>query len=511
MFFKMKSSLHVKKIAVAVSLVLSSLLLVLSWSFSSAPGGSPDEPAHFISIYCFNAKYQDSCSPGVEGTYNLAPVKAISACYLYQRDRGAGCEVSNIFEKLDSQASSGFKPFTENNYYKILSLFATDYYVVSLLLIRVLNGLLFFGVVFISYLLFPKHLKQYFILATLAVNVPLGIYIVTSINSTSWLLVGITGFWASLYSLLYEIKYYRLNPAKTIFRFFLLLFSIFLATSSRFDGIYFVLITLASMFIIFLSQFIIKLLSTRFTKEFINYSLFILFFSISSLIFFVLRDRANVASNGFEFNFPDRIFQNISRLPHLLLGPFGTWGLGWLDVWLSPITYVLMILTVFAIAFHSLRKINAPYFISITLLAASSVLLPLLVLQSSGYLVGEWVQPRYVLPLYIPLLGILLLSAAHQNLGFSKVQIILISFFLITAHSFALFANLERYIRGQNTVSSNLEVDLNWWWADFVSPNLVWIAGSLAFTSLVIVAAANFLRRNTKVGPEGLEPPTPAL
>jgi hypothetical protein len=494
-----------------ISLIVASALVIFSWVFASAPGGSPDEPAHFVSIYCFDNTYKKSCESLDVNNYNLAPVKDVSSCYLYQRDRGAGCEVSNIFAKLEKNQTSVFKPFAENYYYKSLSFLTSDYYVISLLGMRAANGFLAAFILFVGFLIFPKNLQGAFALSTLLISIPLGIYLVTSISSTAWLIIGVIGVWSALYSLIYElnskIKNFKLNMVRVSF----LLFSLFIATSSRFDGIYFILILVFALFMILLIPISFKIL-----QKFLSIPLILLIIGsslllITSITFYLFKDRANVAYVDSDFNFFDRVFQNLSRLPHLLLGPLGSWGLGWLDVWLSPITYISMYLIILGIIFFSVQKMDITHSVAIAVLVLGIIALPLLVLQASGYQVGEWVQPRYILPLYFPFFGLLLVSASSRGVNLNKPQLAVVFTLASIAHSFALHSNIERYVRGQNTYSLDLTVEKDWWWDHFLSPNYIWIIGTLAFAFVLFVVVQKYFKEQTKVGPEGLEPPTPAL
>ena len=492
-------------------LILATITLVISWSFASAPGGSPDEPAHLVSIYCFNDKYSKSCQSVSANNYDLSSVKNVSACYLYQRDRGVSCEITNIFETLTFNQTELFSPFGEYRYYKYLSIFSTDSYIISLLSMRIFNGTLLAIFILLSYLAFPLKLRSTFLLSTIIVLIPLGLYIATSINTSAWLVIGTIGFWSSAYAIFHDIKFRENGVAKNIFLISLALVSFHIATSSRFDGIYIILISLSSIFLIFVVQLITNQLNRIFAEKLSRFLVLISLLFITSFAFYLFRAKANIAFVDSQFNIYDRLFQNFEDLPHLLLGPFGSWGLGWLDIWLSPITYISMYLAVFGVVFFTIRSLSFEQLVSVLFLSGSVILLPIFVLQSSGYLVGEWVQPRYILPLYFPLFGLLMLSATVKRSYLNQVQLTLLVTLVALAHSFALHSNIERYVRGQNTYSINLTVNQEWWWDNFVSPNLIWLIGSASFLIILSTVAKKYHSDIKKVGPEGLEPPTPAL
>ncbi len=465
--------------------LLSGIALISSWAVASPPGGSPDEPGHFVTIYCTSASYSSNCLDPKLSSLDLNPVKSISSCYLVQRDRGVGCEKSNMFEKLSAGSSSELNKYAENNYYRFLGLFTSEYYILSLLFMRVINGSIFLFILFLSIYLLPAKHRQFFIISTFVVVVPLGIYLVSSINTSSWIIIGSIGMWVSLYSLLYEYGKKNVHFKLVFLRILLFILSGTLIISSRSDGIYLFMIILFSVSIIFITKLIIKYFNNYLNSSLVKFITFTFILLSAIFIFFQMKDRAQVTFTDNEFNVPDRLFDNTSRFPHLLLGPMGTWGLGWLDVWLTPITAIVMIFIFLGLAFTAIRNLDFPHTLSVLIIFMSSIVLPMLILMFSGYRVGEWVQPRYLLPLYFPLLGILLISSVPKLL-LNKLHMYVIVAGISIAHSAALFTNLERYLRGQNTYSYNLNFALEWWWEQLPSPNYVWVAGSISFTILFL-------------------------
>jgi hypothetical protein len=111
-------------------------------------------------------------------------------------------------------------------------------------------------------------------------------------------------------------------------------------------------------------------------------------------------------------------------------------------------------------------------------------------LSVNGLLVGQVVQPRYLLPL----LGILIATVVHRNslgagMSLSRGQFVLFGLGLFSANTISLHTNLRRYLTGLDENYLNLNWAIEWWWVDkpfpealiWLSPNYVWVAGSLAF------------------------------
>jgi hypothetical protein len=76
--------------------------------------------------------------------------------------------------------------------------------------------------------------------------------------------------------------------------------------------------------------------------------------------------------------------------------------------------------------------------------------------------VGEWVQPRYILPIFygLVMLSILINLKNAKNLS-ELIPLIFLSF---VAYSFALFTTLRRYTTGLATFDWDLINDESWWW-----------------------------------------------
>jgi hypothetical protein len=183
------------------------------------------------------------------------------------------------------------------------------------------------------------------------------------------------------------------------------------------------------------------------------------------------------------------------NLPDLWVGAFGTWGLGWLDTPLPSSVWAVTFGIFFALLFSSIRYFDRRQAISAALVFMALILVPMAALHASGLLVGQFIQPRYLLPL----LGLLLAVSMYRKseatgLWLSRGQVWLIGLGLFVAHTISLHTNLRRYLTGldENQVSLNFEIE--WWWVErpsedailWLSPNYVWIFGSVAFSLFLI-------------------------
>jgi hypothetical protein len=118
-------------------------------------------------------------------------------------------------------------------------------------------------------------------------------------------------------------------------------------------------------------------------------------------------------------------------------------------------------------------------------LVLTLVALPLYILGAGGDLVGEQVQPRYLLPLIVMLGGMLMLTRDVPLPAFGLINRVALIVALSSAHFVALHLNIRRYVTGFDGVNVDLDGGAEWWWTGPVGPNAVWLLGSLAYALLV--------------------------
>ena len=151
-------------------------------------------------------------------------------------------------------------------------------------------------------------------------------------------------------------------------------------------------------------------------------------------------------------------------------------------VWLPTIAVYV------ALVFWGIGRIDTGKALSLLCVLAGLTLVPYLLLWRNGDLVGEQLQPRYVLPL-VPILGITALyrRAGSGVSGLTAVQVATVLTLMTIAHGVALHRNIRRYVTGLDVRSLDLDGGREWWWDIPISPNVVWLAGSAAFGALAIL------------------------
>jgi hypothetical protein len=120
-------------------------------------------------------------------------------------------------------------------------------------------------------------------------------------------------------------------------------------------------------------------------------------------------------------------------------------------------------------------------------------------LQISGAQAGSEFQPRYLVPLMVVAVGTLVLTDSGSPVVVDKARLVAIVVALTTANSIALHTNIRRYVTGIRVEGLNLNSPREWWWGflpDFITPNVVWLLGTLAFGIVAWVVFAKLSRVN---------------
>jgi hypothetical protein len=194
--------------------------------------------------------------------------------------------------------------------------------------------------------------------------------------------------------------------------------------------------------------------------------------------------------DGFDWSL---LWANTWDIPGLWAGVFGGWpwgALGWLDTTMPQVVPISVLTVVLLVAYLAMRDGNWRKRATVVLMVLLMWAIPLYLLQLGGFRAGEQFQPRYLLPLVIVVIGFLLLTRDGQPLLKDRFGRSAAVVALSLANAIALHTNFRRYITGMNYQDLNLNAPREWWWfflPDWISPNLVWVVGSLAFGAVIWV------------------------
>jgi hypothetical protein len=479
-----------------------------AWAVSSPPGSSPDDNFHLASIWCAWGEDEDTCRElsGGEET-GLADVPAEigeAACYAFQPTESGACTYQAAARSgfVQTRVNSGLYP--DLFYDAMRTLVVSDEPATSVVLMRMANVALASALLMGALVLATPLLRKAVALAWLGTLVPLTVFFLGSTNPTSWVVLGLGTYWAFLLRyLMGEVG----RPGTRVAGGFAVASGV-MAAGSRADGAAFTLLVTVAILIVALPDWRALARSSMAVPGAVV---------VIAALVYVTAGQTN-ASAGLE-GIPGTIrpeglallLNNVVAYPTLLAGVFGHgWGLGWLDTGMPPVVAALGPAVALSLVVLSATAYWARKLLSVLLVAGVCVALPLFILQQGGNVVGESVQPRYLLPLVVVGLGLALLSRADRSWEFRPQHAVLLTLSVGLANCLALQSNIRRYVTGVDQTSLNLNKDVEWWWEAPVPPMAVWIVGSVAGLALAAGLCLTALGRSRASSPDSSHRRVPA-
>lgn len=464
-----------------------------AWIFASPIGAAPDDEFHLTSTWCSNELRTDLCQPGATEAERIVPPAVIRApCFAH--DETASGECQREFLDMPSEPSIVTdRGSFQNNYppvfYAFMNTFASDNVLVSALVMRLMNVLLFVGIATALYCLLPHARRVSLLWGWLITVVPLGLFLIASNNPSAWAIIGVGSSWLAL------VGYFETTGKRAIALGVVFGIAVVVAAGARGD---------AALYTI-LGSVVAVILSARIARASWRKAILPVVFGIVALAFFLASRQSQVAVTGLggssESDIPLTGFGllafNLLNVPELWAGVFGGWPLGWLDTSLPAVVTYGGLGVFVAIVFVGLGVMSWRKEVSALLLVLTLWLLPTFVLMQGGNAVGQNVQPRYLLPLIIVLAGVAVFTVGQSRVRLSKVQTTLVAVTLSITQSLSLHINIRRYITGVDVQGVNLDAGVEWWWDGLaLSPMMIWGIGSVAFAALVVVLLMD-LRKST--------------
>ncbi len=473
------------------------LVALLTWTIASPIGSSPDDDYHLNSIWCANPLKSDHCQPAAEpNEREVLQLTTLSPCYAQQPERSAEC-LYGYLETPDATVESGRGNFLGQYppvYYAVMSLLVGPDVVESAYLMRVLNVLLFIVITVALALLLPSNRRPVLIGGWIITTVPLAAFLLASNNPSAWAIIGVPSAWIAL------VGFFESTGRRQIALGAVFTLTALMAAGSRTDAaVYTVLASALAIWMTF-----------RRDRRYLLSAILPVVLAVIALYFYAASGQSAVATGGLasaagsvdpanDSHAPRDVFglvaYNLLQMPSLWVGTFGLAGLGWLDTTMPAVVWAGSAAVFAAVVFSALRGITWRKIVAVTGVALVLWLLPAYVLVAGRNVVGENVQPRYILPLIIVLGMLALLPVGDRMLKLNWFQLAIIGTTLAIANSFALHANIRRYVTGIDVATANLDSGAEWWWPVGPSPMATWIIGTLAYAGLLAVLAWEVKRR----------------
>lgn len=456
----------------AIGIPLLAFLTLAAWSFASAGGSSPDDDFHLPSIWCGVGERAGLCEfPEGNGDTRFVPTPlTTAACYKFQPNASADCWLSEQrgLTEVERVDVSGLYPPV---FYATMSIFASTNVPASILTIRLFNSALTVGFLTAVFFTLPRKIRPALVISVMATSVPLGLSVFASTNPSAWAQLSAATLWITLYAAT------QTQGRRQWLLSGLALVAAFIGAGARAD---------AAVYAVF-AVGLAAILGFRFRRRMALPTVIALVIIALSAAFYFSTGQSNAAIDGFGSDYEPLglagHLANFLEVPNLWVGAIGGWGLGWLDTSMPAAVSVLTTGVFFGAIFIGVKSASRRRLIAIVLAIAAMWLVPFILLAQSNAWVGVEIQPRYILPLMVILIGVASLRTnAVRSWAGSRFWLAAAALWL--AATVALQRQISRYTTGLDRLQPDPGGSAEWWWSAGPSPLAVWIIGSLAFAGV---------------------------
>ena len=410
----------------------------------------------------------------------ILPVMAAEPqlCYLSQgQDYSASCQ-DQIYGQEISTTLYNSADLYPARYFDTVRNFVGSDVEVSVVKIRLFNSLLAACLIF-AVASFDRRRMTDSLIAWLAVIAPVTTYLISSVNTSSWTLIGTSCFALAVIAALKNRRNYKILVAAVLFA----IVSLWMTNSSRNEGKIMILLL---AFGAILSQFAPKKFNKK-TFLFGGLCLPILllaynFVAKSAGRFSIFTDTRVRVEESAVTTAKDLFLNNLLNLPRFLSGFFGSWGLGWFELEMTQTTWIFSIQAFVLVTAFALRKSAQVNRLVFALLGIAMSFVILDSVQQSFSKIGNDIQPRYFLPFF---LGIVIIAASYKTVRYPDSLVLTVAILSTVANSIALRDTIRRYTTGQDVfISKSLNNPIEWWWKFGPQPETVWLIGTISFAAL---------------------------
>lgn len=470
------------RIFAGIAVPLALLVALLTWAVSSPPGSSPDDDYHMASIWCAEGEVAGQCETTAVSDERVVPAELVlvADCYRFQPAQAFTCPIpvgETAATERGNWADGSYPPL----FYRAMSAFIGDDWSTSILVMRAANATLYVGLLTLLYFLLPVLQRRVLLWSVGITLVPLGMFIIPSVNPSSWAVLSGTGLWLAAWGYFRQSGWrkWALAGAAALL--------LVLGAGARGDAAVFGVLGLI----------VASVLAFRRERRYLLDLLLPVGLAAVAVVMFLSTGHSDALSEEAavepQQSFWTLLFANLIRLPTLWIDAFAS-QLGWMDTATPGLVWVSAALIFGALVFWGLQADAPGKRLAMLGTAFALVVAPLYIAVQQSVVLPAYVQPRYIYPVLIMFGGLALIGFRRADLGLRRVHLVIIGAGLAAAASMGLHANMRRYITGLDLVHFNLNTAIEWWWNSPVLPMTVWAIGSAASTVVVALLIASAWR-----------------
>lgn len=479
--------------------VLAALITLGAWAISSPSGSSPDDDFHLASAWCISDAGSQECTLVAEGrgysVYRLNDFPV--ACYQFQPEVSGTC----------SELASPEWRVNENLYpplfYEYSAQFAGDDATQFHVRTRLAVVVSVVAILAAAYLVSLPWLRPAMLVSWVAVAAPGLMSWVASNNPSAWGIVGLAAAWGPM-----TTAYLAASRSRQISASAIWLAAVAMAAGARGDtGLYAAVMAVVGVgLFMFLPIRGGVSVNTRIRRSWPGLASSVLVVGLVAVLVGGT-EQAGMASGGFwegdQASSSDAVVWSlVLGLPGLVTGLWGAPGgvgsggagvFSWYDTAMPPGAWIPALLAVGGLLLLGAGMMFLRKALAVLVVLLVIVAVPSRALLQDGAIVGELFQARYLAPLVVVLVGLMLIPSSTARVHVNWSQASILAFALAAAGTLGLHTWLRRFVTGTDVLSVDLTQGAEWWQFSSTSPNQVWLVGSAAWLILVATAVRALL------------------
>ena len=486
--------------------VLVGLALAMSaavWAVISPVGSSPDDDFHMASIWCAWGPHETCVTERPENvaselsnaTYYV-PSKIDFQCFVETTPASAVCVTEQRSGWIPGRVNSEIGTYPPV-FHAAMRIFVGEDEFQSVRNMRIANGILAGVLLAYALTVLRPRLRRAVAITWLVAIIPFGLWFIASTNPSSWAILAGGLFWAFLANWLSENS---LRSRAAWLSLAGVVVTVVLAAGARSDAALALAIAALAVAIFIAPQLRRhprRLLLLAAPLPILGIGLAYRIRSFGGLQGAI--DWGTIGGDGSFAELAGQWTRYTAEFPALLAGmvgggepeflqaPIYIFGLANQDVLMPSIVLVVNLLLVGAALFWGLQEYSWPKFLAASFLGSMLLLLPLVTL--SRYYFTNMYQPRYLLPLFLAFVGIIVTSRISVTTQWRSLQAYGAAGLVTLVGSAALLATTRRFTNGQTETWLSFAFAPEWWWNDWPHPILFWVIGTGAMAAYSLLLA----------------------
>jgi hypothetical protein len=455
------------------------------WAVSSPVGSTPDEDWHLSSIWCGQGIEQGVCEPSSVPGQRKVPeaLPNAAACFAAHPDVSAACQTEwfdpekRALVSTDRLDVNGAYPPV---FYFTMHVFVGPEIARSVMTMRLVNAALFVGLMTATFWLLPRRRRTMLVFGPAVVLVPLGVFLIPSINASGWALTSAAVLLPAVVGFFETTGRRRLGLAG------IAVLAAVIGAGARAD---------AAVYTVIAAVVATVLVARWERREWKLFALPVLICAIGAL-FYLTSGQSEIAGTGLHGSAVDAgttslLISDLLNVPSLWAGVFayGSWGLGWLDTPMPAVVWVVNMATFGGFLFLGLRMADRRKLVALVTVVLAAWLIPTVILVQSRTVVAGLVQPRYVLPLLITLAQVALFRVTGRPRLVTRAELVVAAVALGGTDLVSLYTNFRRYLTGLGAGTLDVAARPTWWWPFPAPPVAMWAVGGIALAVALVLGA----------------------